>query len=113
MRHISIDGLKRLMDSGEKVGLLDVEDAEGCHREHIKGAVCLPMNRLEEAANYFEKNQPVVVYCCNHLCNSSLYVARKLKEMGFSEVYEFGGGLERWKKEGLPVEEHTAAPAPR
>lgn len=99
MRNISANELKKLIDGHIKLSIVDVRDAEECRAGHIEGAVCLPMNRLEDAKNLFDTKTPLVVYCSDVNCNASLYAADRFQELGFREVYELGGGLEEWKKE--------------
>ena len=106
IKNISADELKKWVESRKKVGILDVRRDEECFTEHIEGALCVPMNRLEEVKSMFDAKTPLVVYCSDIKCNSSLYAAERLEELGFSEVYELGGGLEEWKRETHPHQEH-------
>lgn len=110
MRNISANELKKLIDGRIKLSIVDVRDAEECRAGHIEGAVCLPMNRLEDAKNLFDTKTPLVVYCSDVNCNASLYAADRLEELEFKEVYELGGGFEEWKKETQPpVKRFTAS----
>ena len=46
------------------------------------------------------KDQPVVVYCASHECDSSTKAAQELESAGFSNVYDFEGGAKEWEESG-------------
>ncbi len=49
MGKISIDDLKKKMDSGEDIQIVDVRGRECCYDlGHIPGAVSIPLNEFEE-----------------------------------------------------------------
>lgn len=76
---------------------------------HISKALNLPFEDFEE---YYPKMEPllsrdknIVIYCDGTECETSLFLARLLKQKGFENLRIFFGGWTEWKKAGLPVEE--------
>lgn len=49
-----------------------------------------------------DKSKPVLVYCA--VGGRSGAAMEIMAEMGFSEVYNLAGGINKWKAEGRPVE---------
>jgi rhodanese-related sulfurtransferase len=43
------------------------------------------------------KNTEVVVYCASFDCNASEKAAKKLTELGYTNVIDFSGGKADWK----------------
>lgn len=111
IRNISADDLRKWIESGKSLGIVDVSNPGVCELEHIQGAICVPMNHLEEVRSRFELTRPLVVYCADNQCNSSLYAAEELQKMGFREVYELGGGLAAWR--GKSEAKESTAPETR
>ena len=62
-RAIQRDEVRRLLDSGAQ--LVEVLPAEQYEREHIDGALSLPLERLnrETAARLLHKEQAIITYC--------------------------------------------------
>jgi rhodanese-related sulfurtransferase len=63
-RQIELDGLRRLMDQGAQV--VDVLPARDYEKDHIPGAINLPLRRIEnEARRVLDPHRPTVVYCAD------------------------------------------------
>ena len=75
----------------EDVLILDVRTQQEFDSGHIQNAVLLPYNEipLHALALIPEKSQIILVYC--RAGRRSSIAARKLAEMGFTAVYDFGG----------------------
>jgi len=96
---ISRDELARLIQSGEKFRLVDVLPKESFEKEHIKGAISLPLTEIErKAGKLLKKNEHIVVYCASFQCSASTQAAEKLYGLGFQQVSDFKGGLEDFKE---------------
>jgi rhodanese-related sulfurtransferase len=79
--------LKRLLDSGQRVVLLDVRERSAYASAHIPGAKNIPVDELEaRAINELPPSDLIVAYC--HCANDSLsQLARKhLLAQGFQHV---------------------------
>lgn len=67
---------------------------------HISGAINVPHNDFDESVwmlKNFPKDNVIVVYCDGEECNSSIEVAAKLAQLGFSNVKIFYNGWNEWK----------------
>ena len=99
---ITQDMAKEIMDT-ENVLIVDVREAEEYAESHIKGAVLLPLSVLksnkaeEEAIKVIkEKDIKTLVYCRSG--RRSKEASKILAELGYENIYEFGGIL-TWQYE--------------
>ena len=98
---ISPDRAKRLLDQGAI--LVDIREADEHAREKIAGSTLLPLSKLDEADLAVHEGRPVLFHCksgARTLANSPR-LAGKL-DAG-CDAYIVEGGLDAWKKAGLPV----------
>jgi rhodanese-related sulfurtransferase len=95
-----------------EVVFLDARYTEEYERGHIEDALLLPFEAEEDVYDaHWKKIEPlldtntlIVTYCSGTECESSLFLARYLRdEMGYDSVKIFFGGWRRWEKAGLPV----------
>jgi rhodanese-related sulfurtransferase len=102
---ITRDELMRMVSSGEKFKLVDVLDREHFAKEHIKGAISIPVNEIEKKApKLLKKSEKIVVYCASFDCQASTNAAEKLLSMGYKNVLDYKGGLKDYKETNLPLE---------
>jgi len=74
---------------------------------HIRGAVNIPLKMFDThlaLLNTISKDKPLIIYCDGAECNSSIELAVKLAESGFTRVKVFFGGWQEWSSAGLPIE---------
>ena len=75
---------------------------------HIPKALNLPFEEFEQYYPGIEpllsKDKNIITYCDGTECETSLFLARLLKERGFEKLKIFFGGWSEWEKAGLPVE---------
>lgn len=93
---ITASDAKRLMDEKPNEIVLDVREQQEYDAGHIENAVLLPVNTItaESAAKVIpSKDTPVLVYCRSG--NRSRTAADKLAQLGYTEIYDFGG-INRW-----------------
>lgn len=98
---ITPDRAKLLIDQGAI--LVDIREADEHAREKIAGATLLPLSKLDEADLAVHQGKPVIFHCrsgARTLANSPR-LAGKLGEG--CEAYVVEGGIDAWKKAGLPV----------
>ena len=114
MRTINAADLKDMLDRGEDVILINVLPPDAFEAEHIPGSHNIPSSRLDlptkVAALAGSKDRVIVVYCSSKLCQASPQAARKLVNSGFTNVVDFEGGMDEWKRAGYYVESGAAAP---
>jgi molybdopterin/thiamine biosynthesis adenylyltransferase/rhodanese-related sulfurtransferase len=103
-RQVSLEELKRRLESGEKLTVLDVREKDEWRGGYIPGAVSLPRGFLEIQAEQKlpDKNAHIVAYCAGG--TRSALAAATLQELGYSNVETANPGFVRWKDLGYPVE---------
>jgi rhodanese-related sulfurtransferase len=72
---------------------------------HLPGAINIPPGLVDALASRLlpQRDAAVIVYC-SATCDSSALVARRLEQLGYSNVSVYDGGKEDWVEHGLPVE---------
>lgn len=105
VKQVTRDELVRLRSAGNKMRLVDVLGTESYEKEHIPGAISIPLVELErKAARLLDKNDTVVVYCASFDCKASTTAAEKLSSLGYKFVLDYKGGLKDYKEGGLALE---------
>ena len=90
-QQITQEEAKEMMDSQEVI-ILDVREQDEYDSGRIPGAVLLPVGTIDEttAAEVIpEKDSTVLVYCRSG--NRSKTASSTLAELGYTNIYEFGG----------------------
>ena len=90
-QQITQEAAKEMMDTQEVV-ILDVREQHEYDSGHIPGAVLLPVGTITEdtaAAVIDELDTVVLVYCRSG--NRSKTASQALVDLGYTNVYEFGG----------------------
>ncbi|MDO4276667.1 MAG: rhodanese-like domain-containing protein [Eubacteriales bacterium] len=87
---ISAEKAKEMMDAGG-VTIVDVRRADEYAESHVPGAILVPNETIEqEAADALpDKEAVLLIYCRSG--NRSKQASDKLVEMGYTQVYDFGG----------------------
>lgn len=96
--HISQDKAAEIMDNNPDCIILDMRTQEEYDEEHIKGAICIPVDSIGEDVTSLlpDKNAVLLVYCRSG--NRSRQASEKLAALGYTSVYEFGG-INTWSGE--------------
>lgn len=98
-QQIGAEEAKALMAEEENIIILDVREQDEYDAGHIPGAILLPVGMIDEdtaAGMIPEKDTVVLVYCRSG--NRSKTAASALAELGYTQVYEFGG-IKDWPYE--------------
>ncbi len=87
---ITAEEAKEMIDTQEVI-ILDVRTKEEFKEKHIEDALLIPDYELEKLAESKlpDKNKKILVYCRSG--NRSKTAARLLIDMGYTDVYDFGG----------------------
>lgn len=87
---ITAEEAKEMIDTQEVI-ILDVRTQEEFKEKHIEGALLIPDYELANVAKSKlpDKNKKILVYCRSG--NRSKSAARLLIDMGYTDVYDFGG----------------------
>ena len=90
-RKITAEQAKEMMDDTDGWILLDVRTDEEFEAERIEGAVLIPdyeiSSRVEGEIS--DKDAVILIYCRSG--NRSANVAYEMVDMGYTNVYDFGG----------------------
>ncbi len=88
--------LKRRIENGESVHLLDVRRQEEWDAGHIEGAIHIPLHELEQRIGELEhlRDQELIVYCRSG--NRSAQACMFLEMMDFKNPVNLKGGLLSW-----------------
>jgi len=90
-RRITAEQAKAKMDDGESYTLLDVRTEEEFRERRIGGAALIPDDEIKTRAESElpDKSALILVYCRSG--RRSANAAHELVEMGYANVYDFGG----------------------
>ena len=102
---VEVIDLKRQLDAGEEVLLLDVRTAADFAGEwgHIRDAYNMPLEELPQRVVELEahKQRPIRLICRTD--RRSAQAARLLAEAGFTDARIVQGGMTAWRANGWPV----------
>jgi rhodanese-related sulfurtransferase len=105
---ISIQELKKMMDAGKPVTIIDAQPKDVYKAGHIKGAISIPWKSQIALEDVFKlpTDRPVVTYCdCGPGESDSADVASQLLQMGYDDVKVLGDpSIKGWKAAGYPME---------
>lgn len=88
--------------------LIDVREPSEFAAGHISSARSVPLGTLKKAAEAWEREQPVLLYCQSG--KRSEHAEALLDELNFADVRSLEGGLSAWSAAGLPTEKSAGAP---
>lgn len=90
-KEISPQEAKVMLDGRENAILLDVRSQEEYDEGHIQGAIVIPDTEIADRApgELSHKEATILVYCRSG--RRSKLAAQILADMGYTQVYEFGG----------------------
>jgi len=89
--------------------LLDTREKNEFNVSHLKGAQWVGYESFDMfAVKDIPKNQSIVVYCS--IGARSQEIGKKLKQSGYSEVYNLYGGIFHWVNENNPVFQFDSIP---
>jgi sulfur-carrier protein adenylyltransferase/sulfurtransferase len=80
--------------------VLDVRERDEYEQGFIPGAVHIPRGNLETRIerNVVDRSTPIIVYCATG--TRSVYAAKTLGELGYTDVVSMSGGFASWKENG-------------
>ena len=99
-RHLTPAELKQRLQSGERTVVLDVREHDEIALCRIEGSVHVPMGEISRRARELDASAPTVCVC--HHGVRSARVAAALVRLGFQQVYNLRGGIDRWAAEVDP-----------
>jgi molybdopterin/thiamine biosynthesis adenylyltransferase/rhodanese-related sulfurtransferase len=99
--------LKKRLDAGEPVVVIDVRDPDEYRDGSIEAANNISRGFLEFRIGSVasDPSTPLVLYCQTGL--RSMLAAKALHDLGYKNVVNLQGGFQRWAQSGLPVVKDT------
>jgi rhodanese-related sulfurtransferase len=95
--------IKKRLDAGEKMILVDTREDNEWSKGHIPGAVHLGKGVIERdvETNIPDKNATLVLYCGGGF--RSALAADNLQKMGYKNVISMDGGWRGWTESNFPI----------
>jgi len=106
MNTISATALSGLQKNAT-VHLIDVRTPAEFGAVHAKGAVNIPLDKLEPSSLAYCNNDPVYLICKSGV--RARKAMEKLAQSGFTNTFEVEGGTDGWLKAQLPVQKGRKA----
>ena len=95
---ITVEEAKKIIETGNVI-LVDVRTQEEYNEKHIDGAILIPNETITDTqpAELPDKDADILVYCRSGKRSSE--AAKKLADMGYTNVYNMLGGINEWPYE--------------
>lgn len=103
LKHVSPTEAAELLRQGAR--LVDIREADEHAREAIPGALHRPLSGLDRV----ETDAPALIFHCRS-GNRTAVNAGRLADAAPCEAYILDGGIEGWRKAGLPVRTDARQP---
>ncbi|MDT5270205.1 MAG: hydroxyacylglutathione hydrolase [Acidobacteriota bacterium] len=108
VEQVSVADLRRMLEEGEDLQVLDVRRAAEFNAGHAPRASNTPLSpRLREEAARLDRERPLAVICAGGYRSSA--ATSLLRPLGFRHLYNVEGGTGAWVAAGYPVEKPAAA----
>ena len=106
MSKISVEELKRRLDAGEAISVVDVRHPLSLQLDPdtIPGAINFTLEEIEHRHHEIPRDRDIVLYCTCPNEVSSARTAFLLKKKGIHRVRPLEGGLDAWRERKYPVE---------
>jgi rhodanese-related sulfurtransferase len=92
---------RRLLDQGAV--LIDIREADEHARENIPGARLMPLSQLDQADLGLPEGPRVIFHCRSGARTHGNATRLAAKAGGACDAFILEGGIDAWKKTGLPV----------
>ena len=88
------DEIKRRLDAGEELRIIDVRERDERRIAHIAQAELLPMSEIQSWWQTLPRDQELV-FMCHHGVRSA-QVCSALSQAGFEHLTNMRGGIDAW-----------------
>ena len=104
VKETNVADVKRRMDAGEKIVLVDVREDNEWANGHLPGAIHLGKGVIERdiEASVPDTSAKIILYCGGGF--RSALSADNLQKMGYTNVESMDGGWKGWLAAGLPTQ---------
>jgi rhodanese-related sulfurtransferase len=103
---ISRESLLERIEAGADFVLVDALSPMSFAASHLPGAINLTPGWVDDRARRRipDLGTEIVVYCLGADCDSSIKVANRLTELGYTNIRHYAEGMSDWMEAGLPLE---------
>jgi rhodanese-related sulfurtransferase len=105
-RTITTEELRKLIADRE-VQVVEVLPEDAYAREHLPGALSIPLAELPKRAGELDSKRVVVTYCFDYQCDLSARAASLLEALGFEDAVDYTASKAAWLASGHPAEGET------
>jgi rhodanese-related sulfurtransferase len=104
VRECTADDVKKRLDGGEKLTLVDVREESEFAKDHLPGSIHLGKGIIERDIEARVPNtaQEIILYCGGGF--RSALAADNLQKMGYTNVISMDGGIREWREKSYPLE---------
>ena len=101
---IAADRLKLLLDSGERLLLIDIRPAKEFQEKRVPGARSIPVAELDKRIGEIPKSGRVVVYAATPQDEIADFVFQLFEDNRYRNIAFMLDGFQGWLKRKYPVE---------
>ena len=103
VRECSIEDVKRRLDAGERLVLVDIREESEFALDHLPASIHLGKGILERDIEELgpDTNREIILYCGGGY--RSAIAGESLARMGYTQVISMAGGIRAWRAAGFPV----------
>ena len=95
MKEVSVDELRRRLDAGEDLVVLDVREPDEVARTAIPGSVNIPLGQVVDRRGELDAARPTAVICAGGVRSAKAVEA--LIAAGYAgELVNVSGGMKAW-----------------
>jgi adenylyltransferase/sulfurtransferase len=94
---MTVDDLKRRLDDGQEITVLDVRTPQEYEIAKIEGSVLIPLQELQDRLGELDPADTIVAHC--HHGMRSAKAVQLLRQMGFKRAINLAGGIDAWSEE--------------
>ena len=103
IKETNVQEVKKKLEAGEKLILVDVREESEWARGHLPGAIYLGKGIIERDIEQRvpDRSASLVLYCGGGF--RSALAAENLQKMGYTNVVSMDGGWKGWLDAGFPI----------
>ena len=94
---ITVAELRRRLDEGQPLTVLDVRNPQEYDIARIEGSVLIPLHELQDRIGELDPAATIVAHC--HHGARSARAVQLLRQMGYDRAINLAGGIDAWSEE--------------
>jgi rhodanese-related sulfurtransferase len=103
IKHIDAQALKAALHDDLEIALLDAREELTFGERHILMAACMPLGRIEVLADDMVPRRQTRVVWCDDGGGLGERAARRMADLGYSDVSVLDGGIAAWERAGYRI----------